>query len=52
MDHVTICCLDCDYLTDVELSDETAPRHCPYCYGDLEVVDTGMGWPLTGEEEV
>jgi Zn finger protein HypA/HybF involved in hydrogenase expression len=41
----TIECYSCDYTTDVEIADVTAPRHCPECHGDLFVSGTDVEWP-------
>ena len=47
MERVKIWCTEmCYYEADVELTDDAAPRYCPICNGDLEVMDTGEAWPL------
>jgi hypothetical protein len=41
----TIECYSCNYTTDVEITDVTAPRHCPDCRGDLFISGTEISWP-------
>ena len=41
----TIECTDCGWVTDIETTDTTAPRHCPECMGALVVAGTAEPWP-------
>lgn len=36
---------ECGYTTDVELTDENAPRHCPKCGFTLYIAGTEISWP-------
>jgi hypothetical protein len=38
---ITITCETGDYTTDIELTSETNPSHCPICGGILMICGTG-----------
>lgn len=40
----TIKCTDCDWITDIETTSDTNPRHCPKC--GAEYVDAYTGEPI------
>lgn len=37
---ITVECIECGYITDLEETSETNPRHCPKCAGELWICGT------------